>query len=328
MIRGDLGVVRAQVKTYLAQAEASGDEASIMAMHHVAGVTAEFMGDFVESYQLLERARELHDPSQHRAYTDMFGMDPGMVARAMSARPLWVLGRPDAALARSRETLALSDSQRQPVTRIFSLIVQQSIHLFRGETAEAIRLGDEIIAIGTEYEFPQEVEWGRAFQGSAIALAGGADDGVVQLQRALSSLHDLKSGLVRTLFLSHLADALHRAGRVEEGLAAVNEGFAHSERTQERGFSAELHRLRGELLRLAGNRAAAHDSLRLALEHARRQHARSLALRAAISLARLEQGTPGGALAASELTSTLDSFTEGHDTMDLVAARTLLSEMG
>jgi adenylate cyclase len=115
---------------------------------------------------------------------------------------------------------------------------------------------------------------------------------------------------------------------VEEGLAAVVEGFAHSERTQERGFSAELHRLRGELLRLGGNHAAAHDSLRRALEHARRQHARSLALRAAISLARLEQGTPGAALAASELASTLDSFTEGHDTMDLVAARTLLSEMG
>ena len=102
MIRGDLGTVRAQVGGYLTQAEASGHAAYIMAMHHVAGVTAEFMGDFVESHRLLERARELHDPAQHRAYTEMFGMDPGMVARAMSARPLWLLGRPDAALARSR----------------------------------------------------------------------------------------------------------------------------------------------------------------------------------------------------------------------------------
>ncbi len=82
------------------------------------------------------------------------------------------------------------------------------------------------------------------------------------------------------------------------------------------------------MLRLGGNRDAAQDSLRIALEYARRQHARSLALRAAISLARLEQGTPGAALAAAELASILDSFTEGHETMDLMAARTLLSEMG
>jgi pentatricopeptide repeat protein len=64
------------------------------------------------------------------------------------------------------------------------------------------------------------------------------------LERSLSSLKALGSDLVRTVFLSLLADACCRAGRVDEGHKALDEAFAHSEQTIERGFLAELHRVR------------------------------------------------------------------------------------
>ena len=63
----------------------------------------------VESSALLERARELHDPAEHDAYSAMYGIDPGMLARAMSSRPLWALGYPDRADRRARETLRSPD---------------------------------------------------------------------------------------------------------------------------------------------------------------------------------------------------------------------------
>ena len=131
------------------------------------------------------------------------------------------------------------------------------------------------------------------------------------------------------MFLSHLADALHRAGRVDEGLAAVAEGFAHTERTQERGFSAELHRLRGELLRLGGNRDAAHETAcgwRSTCAPAAAPDRSSCAPRyRSRGWNRARRAEPSR---RAELASILDSFTEGHETMDLMAARTLLSEMG
>jgi adenylate cyclase len=258
----------------------------------------------------------------------MFGIDPGMVARAMSSRPLWALGYPDRALARSAETIALGRSQRQPVTLVFAMIVAQGVHLYRGDAATAVTLGDEIIALCQEYEFPQEAEWARGFQGSAMALQGRAAEGAAQLQSSLAALHALRSGLTRTMFLSLHADTLRRDGRAEEGLAVVDEGFAHATRTTERGFLAELHRVRGELLLLNGHEPDAEDSLRLALDVARQQQARSLELRAATSLARLLQasGRLPGAKAVLEPVYTW--FTEGRDTADLVAARTLLSEIG
>lgn len=348
MIRGNLATVRDQIPTLMAQAERSGQPAFLMAVHHIAGVSLEFMGDLVESTRLLERARTLHQPEEHRTYTATFGIDPGMVARAMSSRPLWALGFPDRALERSHETIALCRSQRQPVTLVFALIVAQGIHLYRGELAESIALGDEIIALCREYEFPQEAEWARAFQGSAMASAnvlhGGpalepdsawdmrepADPpgaGVVQLRESLAELEALKSGLVRTTFLALLGEALRRSGRVIEGLAAVDEGFAHAEQTLEHGFLGELHRIRGELLRLTGRDDAAEASLQLAVRDARARQARSFELRAATALARLLLDTGRGAEADALLRPAYDWFTEGHATADLVAARALLSQM-
>ncbi|MDQ3070394.1 MAG: AAA family ATPase, partial [Acidobacteriota bacterium] len=328
MIRGDLPVVRAETAKLMAQAEVTHRPAFLMGVHHIAGVTAEFGGDVVEAHRHLELARELHLPAEHAAHNAMFGIDPGMVARAMSARPMWALGYPDRAHARSIETLALCRSQRQPVTFVFALIVAQGIHLYRGESAEAIALGDEIVGLCREYELAQEAQWALGFQGSAMAQQGRAAEGAAQLASALAALQALGSGLTRTMFLSLHADALLRAGRFDEGLAAVAEGFDHAERTNERGFVAELHRVRGQLLLGQGDDQNAEDSLRSALDYARARDARGFELRAAIALGRLLHERDHHVEARAVLAPAYEWFTEGHETADLKTGRALLSEIG
>jgi predicted ATPase len=326
LIRGNLRECRDRADELIVKAGRSGNPAFVMAAHHIAGVAREFIGDIVESSRLLERARDLHVPAEHPVYTAMYGLDPGMLARAMSSRPLWALGYPDRADERARETLAIARSQRQPMTLAFALVVMQGIHLYRGEAAEALTMGDEIIAVCREYEQPQETEWSRSFQGSALAVLGRTGEGIDLLKDSLRVQQSIGAGLVRPAFLAMLADALRQEGRVEEGLEAVAEGLAHAERTFEGGYVAELHRMRGELLRLAGNEAGAEESLRAALDYARGQQAKSLELRAATSLARLQAASGLAVDARAELASVYDWFTEGLETMDLVAARRLLSE--
>ncbi len=327
MIRGDLRAAQSQAAALMAQAEAANEPAFVMAVHHVAGVTCEFLGDVVESSRLLERARELHVPSQHERYNSMFGIDPGMVARAMSSRPLWSRGYPDRAIARCHETIDLGRHQRQPATLVFALIVAQGVHLFRGETADAMTLGDEIKLLCREYEFPQEAEWAAAFQGGALAQQGRADLGFARLQESLDALHALRSGLVRTMFLTLLADAAARTGDVERGLAAVAEGFEHAERTLEGGFIGELHRTRGELLLIAGDDVAAEASLRAAVAYTRDQQARSLELRAATSLAKCLRLKGDRKAAVAALGPVHGWFTEGFTTTDFKAATALLSHI-
>ena len=126
--------------------------------------------------------------------------------------------------------------------------------------------------------------------------------------------------------LALLAEALAFAGKIQEGLATLDNALAAS---GVRGWDAEIHRLRGEL---AGrlpypDPAKAEDSFRAALAIAREQGTRGYELRAAMSLARLwrEQGRRGE---ARELLAPLyDSFTEGFDTPDLKEGEALLEEL-
>lgn len=327
MIRGELPVVREQIEVLRGQAEASGVPAFQMAVDHVAGVTAEFGGDLIASRQLLDHSRQLHDPAQHKIYHAMFGIDPGMVARVMSSRPLLALGYPDQALERALETLAIARRHGEPVTLVFAMIVAEGVHAFRGESAEALALWDEVSALCREYEFPQEMEWARAFQGAALTGADRIDDAVEALRQSLGALESLRSGLVRTMWLSLLADALLRAGRLSEGSDAIDEAFAHGERTLERGFYAELFRLRADASRRQGRTVAAEADLRRAIEYAQEQQSRMWELRAATALARLLIDTGRAAEARAVLPPVYAWFSEGFDTADLRTARTVLAEI-
>jgi len=100
----------------------------------------------------------------------------------------------------------------------------------------------------------------------------------------------------------------------------------------ERWWEAELHRLTGELLvrRSDGGgerRSEPEACFQRALAVARGQEAKSLELRAAMSLARLWQQQGRGAEARELLTPIYGWFTEGLDTADLQDARDLLDAL-
>jgi adenylate cyclase len=106
--------------------------------------------------------------------------------------------------------------------------------------------------------------------------------------------------------------------------------------TEERQYEPELYRLKGELLfriaaksraREASRSSEAAQCLRQALDIASRRHAKSLELRAALSLARVAQRRGKRAEARECLAPVYRWFTEGFDTADLREAKTLLEEV-
>ena len=132
-------------------------------------------------------------------------------------------------------------------------------------------------------------------------------------------------------YLALLAEALALAGKIEEGLATLDDALAQAAVSGEKGWNAEIHRLRG-LGEFTGrlpypDPAKAEDSFRTALAIAREQGARGYELRAATGLARLwrDQGRRGEA--RELLAPVYGWFTEGFDTADLKDARRLLDEL-
>ena len=150
------------------------------------------------------------------------------------------------------------------------------------------------------------------------------------MRQGLDALQATGGAVRLPYYWALLAEVYGHVGQATEGRTLVAHAFAHIAATGESWYEAELHRLTGELL-LAQSRdqhAAAHACFQQALAVARRQQARSLELRAAMSLARLEQQQGKRHEAHQCLAEVYGWFTEGFDTADLRAAKALLEALG
>ena len=123
---------------------------------------------------------------------------------------------------------------------------------------------------------------------------GGGGAHLTEMRRHIDLLQ-ATAGLRMPYYRALLADACLRLGLKDEGLSAVTDGLAIVERTEERWWAPELHRLRGELLSSAPGGDDGREAARcftIALDLARRHQAKSLELRAARSLARVGAAPP------------------------------------
>jgi predicted ATPase len=130
-------------------------------------------------------------------------------------------------------------------------------------------------------------------------------------------------------FCTVLADVSAHLGHPEDGLQALAEAHTLIEQHEERYWEAEGYRLQGVLLlRQTGTpQDEAETCFQQALAIARRQEAKALELRAAMSLARLWQQQDKYIEARELLAPVYGWFTEGFDTADLQEAKALLEEL-
>ncbi len=129
--------------------------------------------------------------------------------------------------------------------------------------------------------------------------------------------------------ISLMAVALGQHGDVDEGLELMNELLRLSQRDDVHWWEAELHRVKGELLLVGtpNHPDSAESCFKQAIEIAQSQGAKSLELRAAVSLARLWQERGKRGEARDILAQVFEWFTEGFETPDLIEAKKVLAQL-
>src|SRR5437870_10517760 len=161
-------------------------------------------------------------------------------------------------------------------------------------------------------------------------MQGQGEAGMAQVRQGITAYRATGASLYDPYFCTLLAEVSAHMGHPEDGLQALAEAHTLVEQQEERWWEAEIARLRGVLLlRQPGTpQAEAETWLQRALDVARRQEAKSLELRAAMSLSHLwqQQGKRGEAHAL--LAPIYGWFTEGFDTADLQEAKAMLEELG
>jgi predicted ATPase len=271
----------------------------------------------------------LYDPQQHRSYTLLYGQDPGATSLYLGAWALWCLGYLDQAIQMGQQAVTLAQELAHPYSLVFALEGMAEIYQFRWEVRRTQEWAEALMALSTEQGFAFWLVSGKMLRGWALAQQGQGAEGITQIRQGPATWQAMGEALYRPHFLALLAEAYGSVGQPGEGLTVLTETLADVSNFGPCLCEAELHRLNGELLlqQAAGRGDEVEDCFRQALDVARRQQARSLELRAAMSLSRLWQRQGKRAEARELLAEIYGWFTEGFDTTDLQEGKALLEEL-
>jgi predicted ATPase len=304
------------------------DPALLLEAHLALGDSWFHLGQPSQAHAHFEQSMRIYDPQQHHALAFRYdNADPGAVCLAFAGLTLWMLGYPDQALERMNEALTLAQNLEHPFTLArVGLYYMTFLHQLRREWQAVSERAETAITVATEQQVALVLAVGPIMRGWALAMQGQGAEGLTQLRQGLDAYRATGAAFQRPHFLSMLAEVHRSLGQPEAGLTALREALTLVEKTGERYYEAELHRLKGELLlqHAAPEVSHAETCFQQALDMARRQQAKSLELRAAMSLGRLWQQQGKRQEARALLAGVYDWFTEGFDTAALQEAKALL----
>jgi predicted ATPase len=328
MASGKLQTARELREQLLSLAQRQQEPVPLLHAHLALGATLLWLGELAQARVHLEQGIRLYD--QNPSHSPSFaGDDPGVSGRRLVALVLWLLGYSDQALRRSHEALTLAQELSQPFSLAFALAHAALLHQFRYEAQAAQERAEAGIALAREQGFARWEAWGTIIGGWALAAQGQREEGIAQIRQGLAAWQAAGQELGRPVFLALLAEAYGKVGQAEAGLSVIVEALALMDKIGERDYEAELYRLRGELLlrHTVPDAPQAEACFQQALIVGRHRQAKSLELRAALSLSRLWQQQGKRAAARQLLAEVYGWFTEGFDTPDLQEARALLDAL-
>jgi predicted ATPase/class 3 adenylate cyclase len=327
--RSQFQTARELGETLLRLAQRADAPALAVIAHYTLGTTWFYLGALPAARQHLEAGIARYTPDQHRALVFRAGLDLGVACQANAARALWLLGYPEQALTRLHEALALEHALSHPYSLAFTRCWAAIVSQFRWDVPAVYEQAEAAVVLATEQGFTQWAAWGTSLHGWALAMKGQGEEGLIQVRQGIAAWRATGAVLHVPYFCTMLAEVCDHLGHPEEGLQALAEAHTLVEQHEERYWEAEVCRLRGVLrLRQRGTpQAEAEAWLQRALDVARRQEAKSLELRAAMSLSRLWQQQGKRQEAHDLLAEIYAWFTEGFDTADLQDAKALLDTL-
>lgn len=315
--RGALALARDQAELVALAGEAMSDAASKMLGHWMLGCVTFWQGEFATAQRELEQAYALYEPGEQRAKTLALQIDPAVNALCHLSWAHWILGYPDRALATSHDALAIARQLEQPFAVAMALFFACTTRACCGHHQAVRPLLDELKVVTSTYKLRYLESCARVLEAQALIAAGRYAAAVAEIGVAAGEFAAQEAGVGMPWALSIAVDAHARLGARDKAAGMLAMAFDAVRRNGEHHWEAELLRMQGEL---SLDDAQAQASFERAISLARMQSARSLELRAALSLARLFERQGKTDAARSLLRDTGNGFTDGFDTEDMRTA--------
>jgi class 3 adenylate cyclase/tetratricopeptide (TPR) repeat protein len=306
---------------FLSRARALSNPVLLMVAHRVMGSTLLTIGDFQSSASHFEETIKLSSSKGGQPLSGLYMVEPQVASLLLLSWDLWLLGFPQASLARVSEALALAQDLDHPYTIAFAHYMTSVVHLLRGDAARALESAEKSFAISQEQRFSLYVILSRISRGRAVGELGRLDEAQAEIALGIGEARRNGLGFMLPMMDSWLAQMHTKVGENESALSIVEKALANIGDVTGRSWESELHRQRAQIL-MALNPSKvgeAESHLKKSIDVARGQSAKSLELRAVISLAELwrTQGKSDEARALLEPICRWFDDDEGAETADL-----------
>lgn len=328
LVRGPLAQAKVLAEDLLSWATHRQNPDLLIRAHESVGSTYSFLGRFNEAKTHLQEARSLYDPQRHSSQVLPYTQDPGITARIMLARTLWILGELDQVETLLAEAIAMAKELDHPFTMAFTLATASWVYSTLHDTQRTLLLAEEAIELSTKYSFEVPLAWAMSFQGWALAEQGKGN-GIDRLVEGLSAAQRAKASLNHTYTLALLAENHLRNRHIADGLLAIQQAQELAAIQGELYWQAELLRLKGELLLAQSEQpvGAPEQCFSESLRIAQAQNATMLELRTATSMARFLRQSNKPDLAKHILSAVRSKFGEQGTSPDLIEAQAILDQL-
>ena len=334
-VRAEHAIAFDLAKQCLSLAERLNDNLLLVGGHMEVGASLFCLGEHIDARAHLERAVALGDVGDEgKVHAVLHGQDFGVSARARLAHVLWFLGYAEQAMEKNEEALTMARKVSHPFQLAYALVFSAVLNQFLGRPEATEEYAQSMIDLAKDQGFSLWIVSGSVLHGWALA-AQGKSRGIGQMTDGLATWGSIGTDNTHTYqpyFLALLCEVYEKIGEIRQGLSVLDIMSAAIERTGERFYEPEFYRLKGELLLKMNDSSEAgineiETCLQKAIAIARHQKAKSLELRATVSLSRFQIVRGKKSEAKSLLSELYDSFTEGLETADLRSAKLLLDQL-
>ena len=325
-VHGDLPAMLGPAHAFLHDVKSSPGSPEAGVAHRAYGVTQWFTGNYVEARAHFERAVAVFDPNRDRDLAFRFGQDVGVSATVYLAMALWPLGEVNRAREIADATAARIAKLNHLATSTYGLMHCAMFEIVARNVDRAAPLAKAVSSVAHEHGIALWVAFGAFLEAWVDLRSNASEIGLAILRRAADLLQRDNVGAFQPLVRAALAEAEARNGEKTAALATLDRSLKDFERSGQRWFDAELHRMRGEFL-FETNFAdpAVEEALLAAIAVARNQKARSFELRSTLALAKFLRTTRRDLDAHDMLGPALEGFSPTAEFPEIAEALEMLA---
>jgi len=261
-------------------AQEQTDSALMIGAYHALAGTLYFIGDFKTARRYAERGVQLWRAWGAESHAEEV-LAPTVVCLCYEALSDWHLGESASCKAIMAQANSLATELKNTNPLAVALWNAVLLGHYARNPAEVERLTSDLIELSTRNNFPFWLSGANILRGWTRSVSGDPAEGISWIEHGIRDYRATGSMLGVPYFFSLKAEALYLAHRTSEALEAISEAEALVERSEDRHWCAELHRLRGVFLTaIVADEVQSEVSFCAAIRTAKEQKSISLEKRA------------------------------------------------